>query len=176
MPAACKPSSVNSVDTFPNGEGLDAAGDSTVAPTSMRKFFANPVGGMATGTQAFLRSFSSSAEHRRFRDAKPKNIPATTRFLGFPWGKLSPQATDEGLMKAKHCTMLCRLSACPHPSTSLTPSPPGKAKTRRATDGRPYRCVRRFMHFRLPCAMHFRLPCAMHFWLPCARGAGVEHA
>ena len=30
---------------------------------------------MATGTQAFLGSFSSSAEHRRFRYAKPQNIP-----------------------------------------------------------------------------------------------------
>lgn len=26
-----------------------------------------------------------------------------------------PQATDEGLMQAKHRTMPCRLPACPHP-------------------------------------------------------------
>ena len=38
------------------------------------------------------------------------------RLFGFPWGKLSPEATDEGLMEAKHRTMLCRLPACPHPS------------------------------------------------------------
>ena len=34
---------------------------------------------MATGTRAFLRRFSSSAEHRRFRDAKPKNSPDDPR-------------------------------------------------------------------------------------------------
>ena len=36
--------------------------------------------------------------------------------FGFPWGKLSPQATDEGLYKAEHRTMLCRLPASPHPA------------------------------------------------------------
>ena len=38
-----------------------------------------PVGVMATGTRAFLRRFPSSAEHRRFRDAKPKNSPDDPR-------------------------------------------------------------------------------------------------
>ena len=36
---------------------------------------------MATGTRAFLRRFSSSAEHRRFRDAKPKNSPDDPRAM-----------------------------------------------------------------------------------------------
>ena len=40
---------------------------------------AHPVGVIATGTRAFLRRFSSSAEHRRFRDAKPKNSPDDPR-------------------------------------------------------------------------------------------------
>jgi hypothetical protein len=28
---------------------------------------------------------------------------------GFLWGNLAQNAPDEGLMEAKHCTILCRL-------------------------------------------------------------------
>ena len=56
-----------------------------------------PVGVKATGTQAFLRSFSSPAEHRRFRERNRKTS-STTRYsvhdtsstasVMFPAGKL----------------------------------------------------------------------------------------
>ena len=54
------------------------------------------------------------------------------------WGRGTASAVDEGLMAVG--TTLCDalLSSIPHPSATPTPSPPGKAKMRRATDGRPY--------------------------------------
>ena len=62
---------------------------------------------------------------RRFR--KSVGVGA----LWLPLGEAGALAPDEGLMQARHRTVLCRLPACPHPSTSLTPSPMGKAWTRR---------------------------------------------
>ena len=44
-----------------------------------------------------------------------------------PLGEAGALAPDEGLMKVKHRTMLCRLPVCPHPSASPPPSPTGKA-------------------------------------------------
>ncbi len=84
------------------------------------------------------------------------------RFLGFPWGKLAWYTPDEGLMKAKHRTMLCLLPACPHPSRlAVTPSPKGKAWFVRAQTDRHAPSVSRRAR-------------ALQTSLPCAKGGGMR--
>ena len=65
-------------------------------------------------TRCVSRRFSSSAEHRRFRDAKPKNVLT--------------KPTDEGMQIAGTALCDALLASIPHQSPMATASPKGSLK------------------------------------------------